>query len=473
LPKIHKRDCPLRIIVSSTGSPLHNLAVYLQRILHVSLPTPHSYVKNSYDLIDRLSDLHIPEDCGLVSFDVVSLFTNVPTDIVIDAINERWPLIEKHSSLPKEEFLLAIKMILQSTYFTFNNIYYKQTFGAPMGSPLSPIAADLVLQKLEIKVLKEFPVKPIFYYRFVDDIALAAPFYCLDNLIHNFNSFHPRLHFTMEVGGRELNFLDLTIINRRGQLMFNWYHKPTFSGRYLNFHSQHPFTHKKGTMTSLIDRVILLSHPEFHKDNFDFIIRTLLDNGYPLSIIFSNIRRRLQTKFFYRNPATHTQKNNNTHNTTTTYFIIPYISFIANKFIQYFKKISFCNLAFTCYKKLNQFIKVHKDPLPKTSRPNVVYKINCTECEASYVGQTKRNLNIRISEHRNHIRRSSPQPSVITDHRLEFGHDFDWDKVEVLDEELNLNRRLISEMIHIKKQKKGLNLKKDTDLLHPIYSDLF
>jgi len=89
------------------------------------------------------------------------------------------------------------------------------------------------------------------------------------------------------------------------------------------------------------------------------------------------------------------------------------------------------------------------------------------------VGQTKRNLNIRIGEHRNHIRRSLPQPSVTTDHRLEFGHDFDWDKVEVLDKELNLNRRLVSEMIHIKKQRHGLNLKKDTDLLHPIYSDLF
>jgi len=42
----------------------------------------------------------------------------------------------------------------------------------------------------------------------------------------------------------------------------------------------------------------------------------------------------------------------------------------------------------------------------------------------------------------------------------------------VLDEEINFNKRLISEMIHIKKQKQGLNLKKDTDLLHPIYNEL-
>jgi len=88
-------------------------------------------------------------------------------------------------------------------------------------------------------------------------------------------------------------------------------------------------------------------------------------------------------------------------------------------------------------------------------------------------GQTKQTLNTKINEHRNHIRRNSTQASVITDHCIEFDHEFDWDNVEVLDEELNYNKRLISEMIHIKKQKQGLNLKKDTDLLHPIYNNLF
>jgi len=184
LPKIHKRDLPLRIIVSSSGSPLHNLAVFLQKILHNSLPISDSYIKNSSDLINRLSDLHIPDDCGLVSFDVVSLFTNAPTEIFIDIINEKWSYIEKHSTLPKDEFLHAIKLILQSTFFTFNNNYYKQTFGTPMGSPFSPTIADLVLQKLEINVISEISTKPIFYYRYIDDIVLAAPYTCLKNLLH-------------------------------------------------------------------------------------------------------------------------------------------------------------------------------------------------------------------------------------------------------------------------------------------------
>ncbi|KYN34033.1 hypothetical protein ALC56_11646 [Trachymyrmex septentrionalis] len=44
----------------------------------------------------------------------------------------------------------------------------------------------------------------------------------------------------MEVGDDRLNFLDVTVIRNNELIEFNWYHKPTFSGRYLNFWSQHP-----------------------------------------------------------------------------------------------------------------------------------------------------------------------------------------------------------------------------------------
>jgi len=53
----------------------------------------------------------------------------------------------------KQEFINAIKMILDSTFFTFNNKIYKQKFGTSMDSPLSPIIADIVLEDLETMVL--------------------------------------------------------------------------------------------------------------------------------------------------------------------------------------------------------------------------------------------------------------------------------------------------------------------------------
>jgi len=273
----------------------------------------------------------------------------------------------------------------------------------------------------------------------------------------------------MEPEGDRLNFLDITIIKQNNTLIFDWFRKPTFSGRFLNFNSHHPFTHKRGTIYSLIDRVLRLSHPKFHKNNFDHIIKILLDNGYPLHLIFSSIHRRLHSISYAHNTASIEKDDKSPQ----FYFTIPYVSINSNKYIQYFKNISFCRLAFTCYNKLNKFIKVQKDPLPSSARSNVVYQIDCLECDASYVGQTKRVLQTRVGEHRSHIRRNSAQLSVITDHRLQAGHDFNWDNVKVLDQESNYYKRLISEMIYIKKQKHGLNAQTDTALLDPIYNDLF
>lgn len=107
-------------------------------------------------------------------------------------------------------------------------------------------------------------------------------------------------------------------------------------------------------------------------------------------------------------------------------------------------------LAFYSLNKLRSFIKVHKDPLPDSSKRNVVYKISCNDYDVSYVGQTGRQLNTRISEHRKHICRNMTVYFVITDHRVYQDHDFDWDQVRVLDVERNLYKRLASKMLHIK-----------------------
>jgi len=63
-------------------------------------------------------------------------------------------------------------------------------------------------------------------------------------------------------------------------------------------------------------------------------------------------------------------------------------------------------------------------------RTNVIYQVNCLDCDASYVGQTKRTLNTRVCEHRNHAKRTSTQNSI-TDHRLKSRHEFDWDNVKI------------------------------------------
>jgi len=100
---------------------------------------------------------------------------------------------------------------------------------------------------------------------------------------------------------------------------------------------------------------------------------------------------------------------------------------------------------------------------------NVVYRVSCNECDATYVGQTKRQLQTRMREHRSDINRRSSSPSVISEHRLTYNHDFKWDKVEILDNERTYNKRIISEMIHIKKQTNSINKQIDTEQFPELY----
>ena len=75
LPKIHKPDNPLRIIISSLDSPTYNMASFLQNILK-KVPNSLSYVRDSSHLVKELKDIVVPEGHILVSFDVKSLFSN-------------------------------------------------------------------------------------------------------------------------------------------------------------------------------------------------------------------------------------------------------------------------------------------------------------------------------------------------------------------------------------------------------------
>jgi len=159
LPKIHKANVPLRIIVSSINTTLYSFAKFLQKIVTYNSPISSSHVSNSFDLYRTLSGSKIDNNHILVSFDVVSLFTNISLDLALHSIEKRWIHIERSTKITKNEFLTAVRFVILSTYFTFNDIIYKQTYGTPMGSPLSPILADLVMQDLESNVLNSINVQ--------------------------------------------------------------------------------------------------------------------------------------------------------------------------------------------------------------------------------------------------------------------------------------------------------------------------
>ncbi|KAL6416755.1 hypothetical protein ACFW04_014834 [Cataglyphis niger] len=352
LLKIHKPNCPFRFIASSLNSPLYNLAIF-----------------------------------------ITSLFTNIFIAIAIDGISSRWNYISSNCSITKFEFITTVRLILNSTYFTFNKVTNQQIFGIPMDSLLSPIITNIVLQDLEYRALNALMYTPPFYIRYVDDIALAAPSTSLDQTLNIFNSFHDRL-----------NFLNVTIISVDNFLFFDWYHKSIFLGKYLHFLSNRYV--KKEVLLGLVDRVIL-SHPRFHQKNFEFILQ-----------------EHLKFHFHKNKPADDNIKQ--IDDSKKIYFTIPYITLVSEFFKNIIRDLN-VKLAYRSLNKLKKFIKVHKDNCLHSAQINVVYKIICGNCDA--------HLYTRISEHKNHICRNTNSHSVITDHKLIHNHDFDWDHVKILDRE--------------------------------------
>jgi len=158
-----------------------------------------------------LSKTSLPESHILVSFDVVSLFTNVPLDLALNGLKNRWNYIE-FTKIPKEEFISIIKFVLSSTFFYVQQYNLQTNLWHANGSPLSPIIADLVMQDLEVHVLNSLNSSLPIYYRYVDDILLADHENDINYIFNKFNNYHNRLKFTIEYEkNRCLSFLDLSI----------------------------------------------------------------------------------------------------------------------------------------------------------------------------------------------------------------------------------------------------------------------
>ncbi|KYQ55827.1 hypothetical protein ALC60_05264, partial [Trachymyrmex zeteki] len=191
-----------------------------------------------------------------------------------------------------------------------------------------------------------------------------------------------------------------------------------------------------------IDKIIILSHPRFHQKNLIDAVQIFLNNGYPLPCIFSIIETSV--KF-------HIHKEHSTHNAyiKEKYFTISYVKSIFESFLPISSMFHY-KLAFYISNTLKCLIKRGKDKLDLLSNQNVVYKISCDDCEASYVGQTKRKLGTRLKEHTSDIKKNTGSPTVITDHRIDLDHNFRWNQVEILNSESSYNKRLIRDDSHKK-----------------------
>ena len=414
LPKLHKlrnpNDTPpLRPIVSSINSYNYNLAKYLSSLLSPLIPNNHS-AKDSFTFIDDFLSFNTnaPLDKFFISYDVESLFTNIPLnetiDIAIDLIFANNPTFTINRKDLKQLFNIATAQ----THFLFDGKYYDQTDGVAMGSPLAPILANIFMGFHEQNWINDYDnAKPLFYRRYVDDIFCVFRDENDAMLFFDYiNKQHNNITFTYETEhDNKLPFLDVLLTKSHDACVTSTYHKPTYTGLLLNFFSFTPLSYKTGLIRTLVDRARKLNNTEngFQQDLKNLIF-TLQRNAFPFHFINNTIQRYLDNNKDADDTNSATNTNCEQQTSNRRYFKLPYIGDFSRhtqrKLTQLVKR--YCTdidikLVFTPYKIKNLFC--FKDSIPDLSKSMVVYQFSCAGCNSRYIGETSRQLATRVKEH--------------------------------------------------------------------------
>ena len=131
-------------------------------------------------------------------------------------LDRRIEHINRNSNIPIDEIHKAVTFLFDNTYFQFNEKFFKQLFGSPMGGNVPNQFADIVLEDLEVECIKKLSFIPVFFIRYVDDILTLIPSNKITEILDIFNSYHPRLKFTHEVEKEQkIPFLDLSHHKRK------------------------------------------------------------------------------------------------------------------------------------------------------------------------------------------------------------------------------------------------------------------
>ena len=131
---------------------------------------------NSKDFVNFISSQKLEHEV-LVSFDVVSLFTNIPIDLAVTVARRNLEFddtLEDRTQFDVDDIILLLEMCLNATFLQFQETCYQQKQGTAMGSPVSVTVANLVMEDVEQRALSSFQsTEPLFWKRYVDDTCTA------------------------------------------------------------------------------------------------------------------------------------------------------------------------------------------------------------------------------------------------------------------------------------------------------------
>lgn len=464
LPKIHKTGNSYRPIVSKINSQFYNMSKWLVGRFASLKSFDNFSIKNAIQLTEKLCNVKLAETEVLVSFDIASYFTSVPVEKSLDCL-QNW-LDRQHLDHIESDALFELtKVCAENSFFQFRDKYYKQTSGMAMGDCLSPFLCNLFVNDLENELSKN-ALFPKTWWRYVDDVIAVIERDKLDDILALINGISPNIKFTVEMEHNgKLPFLDLYIErNPNGSIAFDIYRKPTSTERYITNESNHHPTHKLAAFNCMAHRLcnVPLSKEKFviEKQRIHHIASL---NGYKSARIDWLINKHKRSAEI-KNVSSLLPLTENKKRCSMLYHQ-PY----HNDISKCFAKVDLL-VAPKSNNKVNSLLKSSKDFVPLINRPGIyIAKCETENCDACYVGQTRRELKVRGNEHLKCYENNTPSRSAIAEHALDADHHFTLDSFTLIENEQHANRLNVLESIHIHLNRDNALNRDDGPHLSPLY----
>ncbi|BHF62568.1 hypothetical protein SprV_0200555000 [Sparganum proliferum] len=369
-------------------------------------------VRSASQFLIDLRGRRIQSDEIMVSFDVTSLFISIPPKEASAVLRRRLEeAYDETQNALKIGHLMRLFEFCQQTFFAFARETYEQTKGTPMGSPVSGLVAELVLQELE-KIA-------FIQHEHVDDTFVIVKKDMLQHFHSLLNAVLPDITFTREEEQKQqLPFLDVLVRrNPNGELETTVYRKATNTTQLLSFHSNHPVAHKRSCVKTLFKRIQThCSDPEDRACEASYLRDQFVQNGYPMAFISRCLRGRHQ--------------RTRTSTPLTIWHSLPYIKGVSEATERTAAELG-VGIAHRPKATMRNRVMKIKDRLKPEEQTGVVYRIPCQNCPFNHTGRTGRMLGSRIHEHKLAVRRGDALAQVAA-HTYEMGHEFNFTATKIV-----------------------------------------
>ena len=486
LAKIHKVpdnstdicELPLRPVVSNIGTATYNISKYLANELFPLTKNRYT-IESTKDFINKIKGNVIGGNEKLVSFDVTSLFTNVPLDFTIDLILSkiyRDKIIK--TKLKENQFRELLQLCTKNMHFLFNDNIYRQVDGVAMGSPLGPVLANIFMAHLESSLVPSLSEVMSLWYRYVDDTITFIQENKIEEVIEILNNFHPSINFTYEKEKEGcITFLDVKLVRKTdGNFITEVYRKKTDTNIYLHWKAYAPDVWKIGTLKGLFRRAFVICSEEEGLNNELNHLKEVFSkiNGYPFKVInktLRNVEQKMRVESVPVVNQTDSGMDNleqvSTENIIQPYMVLPYKGYLGNQVLKEFRNKVFDILPTKVSpritfkgRNLGSFFPT-KDKVKKEHRSNIVYEYTCDDTSGcnpleNYIGETGVRFEARSEQHTR-----TDKQSAVYRHSNRQDHSVAFSNFNVLSSGFNnVHNRKIAEALWIKDKKPSLNEQK-------------